>query len=164
LFVAAPAAAEASPSSGPTHVVTYRLRFKAFDVGHIQDAIVKTQKLMKAKFGGELTFGAPVHLPRRTRRYTVLASPMIDKHARDQFEQRIYSQLVHLSIAYDPALMRYLESFLYNYLFFTHTSITVTRIEHVNGGWAATDRSSSSSRRRIAGRNVAAEAVAASAA
>jgi len=137
---AATGTAAAPSSASSAHVVTYRLRFKAFAVGHIQDAIVKTQKLMNAKLGGDLTFDAPVFLPRRTRRYTVLASPMIDKHARDQFEQRIYSQLVHVSIAYDPRIMRYLESFLYNYLYFTNTSISVTRLEHVNGGWPRTNR------------------------
>jgi len=165
IAVGAATASTSSPASPPPHVVTYRLRFKAFDVRHVQDAMVKAQLLMRAKFGGNLEFTAPVHLPRRTRRYTVLASPMIDKHARDQFEQRIYSQLVHLSIAYDPSLMRYLESFLYNYLFFTHTSISVTRVEHVNGGWMTTDaaaapggrRSSRTGRRVGASSGVAAE-------
>ena len=70
-----------------------RIRLKAFDhrildqsAGQIVEAAERT---------GAAVAG-PVPLPTRTRKYTVLRSPFIDKDSREQFEMRTHKRLIDI--------------------------------------------------------------------
>ena len=86
--------------------VMIRIRLKAHDYKLIDRAtqeIVDTVKKSGARIHG------PIPLPTRKERMTILTSPHVNKHARDQYEIRTHSRLVDI-IQPDPttvdALMR----------------------------------------------------------
>ena len=62
-----------------------RIRLKAYDhkmLDQSLSAIVSTARRTGAKLSG------PILLPTRTKKYTVLRSPHVDKKSREQFEMR----------------------------------------------------------------------------
>jgi ribosomal protein S10 len=70
-----------------------RIRLKAFDHRLIDKSakeIVDTAKRTGAQVQG------PVPLPSKTERFTVLASPHVDKDARDQYEIRTHKRLMDI--------------------------------------------------------------------
>ena len=70
-----------------------RIRLKAFDHRLIDNSareIVETAKRTGAQVRG------PVPLPTKTERFTVLTSPHVDKHARDQYEIRTHKRLMDI--------------------------------------------------------------------
>ena len=70
-----------------------RIRLKAYDhkmLDQSLEEIVMTAKRTGASIAG------PILLPTRTRRYTVLKSPHVDKKSREQFEMRIHKRLVDI--------------------------------------------------------------------
>jgi small subunit ribosomal protein S10 len=72
---------------------TIRIRLKAFDHRILDQStkqIVDTTKRTGAVIAG------PVPLPTRTRKYTVLRSPHIDKKSREQFESRTHKRLIDI--------------------------------------------------------------------
>ena len=70
-----------------------RLTLKSFD-HQLLDAAVK-QLVMTVKRTGSQLMG-PVPLPNRTRRFTVLRSPHVDKKSREQFEMRTHKRLIDI--------------------------------------------------------------------
>ena len=70
-----------------------RIRLKAFDHRLIDKSakeIVDTAKRTGAQVRG------PVPLPSKTESFTVLASPHVDKDARDQYEIRTHKRLMDI--------------------------------------------------------------------
>ena len=68
-----------------------RIRLKSFDYKLIDKSakeIVDTAKRTGARVQG------PVPMPTRLERFTVLISPHVNKHARDQYEIRTHKRLV----------------------------------------------------------------------
>ena len=76
-----------------------RIKLKAHDYRLIDKAtkeIVETAKKTGAKIHG------PIPMPTRKERVTILVSPHVNKHARDQYEIRTHSRLMDI-IQPDPA-------------------------------------------------------------
>ena len=76
-----------------------RIKLKAHDYRLIDKAtreIVDTAKKTGAKIHG------PIPMPTRIERVTILISPHVNKHARDQYEIRTHSRLLDI-IQPDPA-------------------------------------------------------------
>ena len=72
---------------------TIRIRLKAFDhriLDQSTSQIVETAKRTGAVIAG------PVPLPTRTRKYTVLRSPHVNKKSREQFESRTHKRLIDI--------------------------------------------------------------------
>ncbi len=72
---------------------TIRIRLKAYDHRILDQStkqIVDTTRRTGAVIAG------PVPLPTRTRKYTVLRSPHIDKKSREQFESRTHKRLIDI--------------------------------------------------------------------
>lgn len=70
-----------------------RIRMEAYDHSVLDQSaldIVDT-----AKKTGAIVHG-PIPLPTRMERYTVLRSPHIDKHSREQFEIRTHKRLIDI--------------------------------------------------------------------
>ncbi len=70
-----------------------RIKLKAHDYRLIDKAtreIVDTAKKTGAKIHG------PIPLPTRKERHTILISPHVNKHARDQYEIRTHSRIVDI--------------------------------------------------------------------
>ena len=70
-----------------------RIRLKAFDhklIDRSTKEIVNTAKRTGARIKG------PILLPTKIERYTVLISPHVDKHARDQYEMRTHKRLIDI--------------------------------------------------------------------
>ena len=70
-----------------------RIRLKAFDHAVIDQAsadIVRTAEKTGAQVSG------PIPLPTKTKRWTVLRSPHVDKKSREQFEVRTYKRLLDI--------------------------------------------------------------------
>jgi small subunit ribosomal protein S10 len=70
-----------------------RIRLKAFDHRLIDKStreIVETAKRTGAHVRG------PIPLPTRKERFTLLASPVIDKDARDQYEIRTHKRVLDI--------------------------------------------------------------------
>lgn len=79
--------------------VRIRIRLKAHDYRLIDKAtseIVDTAKKSGAEIRG------PIPMPTRKERFTILISPHVDKHARDQYEIRTHSRLIDI-MQPDPA-------------------------------------------------------------
>ncbi|UTC24299.1 30S ribosomal protein S10 [Candidatus Comchoanobacter bicostacola] len=79
--------------------VRIRIRLKAHDYKLIDRAtkeIVDTAKRSGAQIQG------PIPMPTKMERFTILVSPHVDKHARDQYEIRTHARLVDI-IQPDPA-------------------------------------------------------------
>ncbi len=73
-----------------------RIKLKAYDHRVLDQSvkeIVETAKRTGARVAG------PVPLPTRIQRITVLRSPHIDKHSREQFEIRTHKRLIDI---YEP--------------------------------------------------------------
>jgi ribosomal protein S10 len=76
-----------------------RIKLKAHDYRLIDKAtreIVDTAKKTGAKIHG------PIPMPTRIERVTILISPHVNKHARDQYEIRTHSRLLDI-VQPDPA-------------------------------------------------------------
>ena len=72
---------------------TIRIRLKAYDHRLLDQStrqIVDTTKRTGAMISG------PVPLPTRTRKYTVLRSPHVNKKSREQFESRTHKRLIDI--------------------------------------------------------------------
>ena len=70
-----------------------RIRLKAFDHAVIDQAaadIVRTAEKTGAQVSG------PIPLPTKTKRWTVLRSPHVDKKSREQFEIRTHKRLLDI--------------------------------------------------------------------
>lgn len=70
-----------------------RIRLKAFDHQLIDRSIreiVNTAKRTGARIIG------PIPLPTKIEKHTILISPHVDKHARDQYEIRTHKRLVDI--------------------------------------------------------------------
>ena len=70
-----------------------RIKLKAYDHRLLDQSvkeIVNTAKRTGARIKG------PILLPTKIERYTVLISPHVDKHARDQYEIRTHKRLVDI--------------------------------------------------------------------
>ena len=70
-----------------------RIRLKAFDHAVIDQAsadIVRTAEKTGAQVSG------PIPLPTKTKRWTVLRSPHVDKKSREQFEVRTHRRLIDI--------------------------------------------------------------------
>ncbi|OGT26966.1 MAG: 30S ribosomal protein S10 [Gammaproteobacteria bacterium RIFCSPLOWO2_02_FULL_42_14] len=68
-----------------------RIRLKAFDhrlIDRSTKEIVNTARRTGARIKG------PIPLPTKIERYTILVSPHVDKHARDQYEIRTHKRVV----------------------------------------------------------------------
>src|SRR3990167_10285342 len=68
-----------------------QIRLKAFDHKLIDCStkeIVNTAKRTGARIKG------PIPLPTKTERYTILVSPHVDKHARDQYEIKTHKRVI----------------------------------------------------------------------
>lgn len=78
--------------SGPIQEVI-RIRMEAYDSAVLDlsaKEIVDTVKRTHSEVHG------PIPLPTRVERFTVLASPFIDKKARQQFEIRTHKRLIDI--------------------------------------------------------------------
>ena len=70
-----------------------RIRLKAFDHAVIDAAaadIVRTAEKTGAQVSG------PIPLPTKTRRWTVLRSPHVDKKSREQFELKTHKRVIDI--------------------------------------------------------------------
>ena len=70
-----------------------RIRLKAFDHAVIDQAsadIVRTAEKTGAQVSG------PIPLPTKTKRWTVLRSPHVDKKSREQFEIRTHKRVLDI--------------------------------------------------------------------
>ena len=72
---------------------TIRIRLKAYDHRVLDQST--QQSVDTTKRTGAVIAG-PVPLPTRTRKYTVLRSPHIDKKSREQFESRTHKRLIDI--------------------------------------------------------------------
>lgn len=70
-----------------------RIRMEAYDHAILDQSA--TEIVDTAKRTGSIVHG-PIPLPTRIERYTVLASPHIDKKARQQFEIRTHKRLIDI--------------------------------------------------------------------
>jgi small subunit ribosomal protein S10 len=73
-----------------------RIKLKAYDHRILDQSvkeIVETARRTGARISG------PVPLPTRIQKFTVLRSPHIDKHSREQFEIRTHKRLIDI---YEP--------------------------------------------------------------
>ncbi len=73
-----------------------RIKLKAYDHRLLDQSvkeIVETARRTGARIAG------PVPLPTRIQKFTVLRSPHIDKHSREQFEIRTHKRLIDI---YEP--------------------------------------------------------------
>lgn len=71
-----------------------KIRMEAYDHEILDQSaleIVESAKGTGARVSG------PIPLPTRIERYTVIRSPHIDKHSREQFEIRTYKRLIYIS-------------------------------------------------------------------
>jgi small subunit ribosomal protein S10 len=78
-----------------------RLTLKSFD-HQLLDAAVK-QLVMTVKRTGSQLMG-PVPLPNRTRRFTVLRSPHVDKKSREQFELVTHQRILDIIAPSDQTM------------------------------------------------------------
>jgi small subunit ribosomal protein S10 len=78
-----------------------RLTLKSFD-HQLLDAAVK-QIVMTVKRTGSLLMG-PVPLPNRTRRFTVLRSPHVDKKSREQFDLVTHQRILDIIAPSDQTM------------------------------------------------------------
>lgn len=70
-----------------------RIRLKAYDhrlLDQSAQQIVETAERTGAQVAG------PIPLPTKTKKFTVLTSPNIDKDAREQFEMRTHRRLIDI--------------------------------------------------------------------
>ena len=77
-----------------------RIRLKAFDHAVIDQAaadIVRTAQKTGAQVSG------PIPLPTKTRRWTVLRSPHVDKKSREQFELKTHKRVIDILGLVAPA-------------------------------------------------------------
>ena len=70
-----------------------RIRLKAYDHRVLDRS---AQQIVEAAERTGAAVAGPVPLPTRTRKYTVLRSPFIDKDSRDQFETRTHKRLIDI--------------------------------------------------------------------
>lgn len=85
--------------AGKNKSTMIRIKLKAHDYRLIDKAtreIVDTARKTGAKIHG------PIPMPTRKERVTILVSPHVNKHARDQYEIRTHSRLMDI-IQPDPA-------------------------------------------------------------
>ena len=70
-----------------------RIRLKAYDYRVLDQStteIVDTAKRTGARLAG------PIPLPTKTKRWTVLRSPHVDKKSREQFELKTHKRLIDI--------------------------------------------------------------------
>lgn len=77
-----------------------RLNLKSYD-HRLLDKAVKQIVLTAKRTGAQLM--GPVPLPNKTRRFTVLTSPHVDKKAREQFELTIHKRVLDIIISPSPS-------------------------------------------------------------
>lgn len=70
-----------------------RLKLKAYDHRVLDRSVTSIVEAVK-RTGSEIR--GPIPLPTKTRRYTVLKSPHVNKDAREQFEIRIHARLIDI--------------------------------------------------------------------
>lgn len=70
-----------------------RVRLKAYDASLIDKSASSIVESVKSK-GGRVS--GPIPLPTKTKKYTVLRSPHVNKNAREQFEMRIHKRLIDI--------------------------------------------------------------------
>ncbi|WQW13361.1 30S ribosomal protein S10 [Helicobacter pylori] len=70
-----------------------RLKLKAYDHRVLDRSVVAIVEAVK-RSGSEIR--GPIPLPTKSKRYTVLRSPHVNKDSREQFEIRVYSRLIDI--------------------------------------------------------------------
>jgi small subunit ribosomal protein S10 len=78
-----------------------RIRLKSFDhrlIDRSTREIVETAKRTGAQVSG------PIPLPTRTKRFTVLVSPHVDKDARDQYALKTYMRVLDINRPTDKTI------------------------------------------------------------
>ena len=70
-----------------------RIRVESYDQRVLDQSVAKIVET--ARDSGARISG-PIPLPTRKERYTVLRSPHIDKHSREQFEIRTHKRLIDI--------------------------------------------------------------------
>ncbi len=70
-----------------------RLKLKAYDHRVLDRSVSAIVEAVK-RTGSEIC--GPIPLPTRSRKYTVLRSPHINKDSREQFEIRVHSRLIDI--------------------------------------------------------------------
>src|ERR1700709_1388932 len=70
-----------------------RIRLKAFDPAIIHQASADIVRRAE-KPGGQVS--GPTPLPTKTKRWTVLRSPHVDKKSREQFELKTHKRLIDI--------------------------------------------------------------------
>ena len=70
-----------------------RIRLKAFDHGLIDKSTLEIVETVK-RTGSQVS--APIPLPTRKERFTILISPHVNKDARDQYEIRTHKRLLDI--------------------------------------------------------------------
>ena len=70
-----------------------RLKLKAYDHRVLDRSVALIVEAVK-RTGAEIK--GPIPLPTKTRRYTVLKSPHVNKDSREQFEIRVHSRLIDI--------------------------------------------------------------------
>jgi small subunit ribosomal protein S10 len=70
-----------------------RLKLKAYDHRVLDRSVSSIVEAVK-RTGSEIR--GPIPLPTKTRRYTVLKSPHVNKDSREQFEIRIHARLIDI--------------------------------------------------------------------
>lgn len=92
-FLTSPLAPHLSPLVSRAMAGRIRIRLKAFDHAVIDQAagdIVRTAEKTGAQVSG------PIPLPTKTRRWTVLRSPHVDKKSREQFELKTHKRVIDI--------------------------------------------------------------------
>ena len=83
----------------PTRIVKVRRRLRNLSLKKkslsSQRSFIK-KKLIKEKIFGLLSLRGPIPLPTKLRKYCLLASPHINKTARDQYEMRVHKRLLYV--------------------------------------------------------------------
>lgn len=72
---------------------TIRIRLKAYDHRLLDQS---TRQIVDTTRRTGATISGPVPLPTRTRKYTVLRSPHVNKKSREQFESRTHKRLIDI--------------------------------------------------------------------
>ncbi|MFP4333162.1 MAG: 30S ribosomal protein S10 [Campylobacterales bacterium] len=70
-----------------------RLKLKAYDHRVLDRSVSSIVEAVK-RTGSEIR--GPIPLPTKTRRYTVLKSPHVNKDSREQFEIRIHARIIDI--------------------------------------------------------------------
>ena len=72
-----------------------RLKLKAYDHRVLDRSVASIVEAVK-RTGSEIC--GPIPLPTRSRKYTVLRSPHVNKDSREQFEIRVHTRIIDMYV------------------------------------------------------------------